>query len=546
MKKRVAFLFVVFFLLFASEAFAKKVIGVSAFTNLTKDNNITWLEIGIADSVSYKLRNVAEYIVVDRTNVDKLMQEVALGQTGVIDESSAKEAGKALGADLIIVGNFQKFGNQVRISAKIVEVESHKVLKQVQATGILDQIFDLQDQIALKIIDETNVSITSSVKERIKNNATRNLSAYEYFVKGQKFLLFQLDYLEAITMYNKAISIDKNYSLAYAGLGKAYSLRSWELRNYYNKNDPSLVEKSYRNSKKALEIDPNLDEAHVSLARYYQEVDQKKVPNKWKLCEKSARKAIEINPNNSEAYFILSKVFAYDDNKEEKYLLETIERNKFFTDAHNNLGVIYLNRGDLDNALKYFKNAVDIDPEYKVGYMNQGVVYERKGQYEDAIRMYKAVLEKYPKYSLGLRNLGIGYRQLKQYDNALDAFNKALKVDDKDYQAWSEIGYVYLLKGEYRKAISYYKKSLKYNKTYKYTLANLGYCYSQLGEYKQAIPYLENAHKYNSDYAWSAGHLGWIYRYKLNDLQQANYWYGEALKRDPNNKGYQANYNQLQ
>lgn len=546
MKKRVAFLLIVFFLLFASEAFAKKVIGVSAFTNLTKDNNITWLEIGIADSVSYKLRNVAEYIVVDRTNVDKLMQEVALGQTGVIDEASAKEAGKALGADLIVVGNFQKFGNQVRISARIVEVESHKVLKQVQATGILDQIFDLQDQIALKIIDETNVSITSSVKERIKNNATRNLSAYEYFVKGQKFLLFQLDYLEAIKMYNKAISIDKNYSLAYAGLGKAYSLRSWELRNYYNKNDPSLVEKSYRNSKKALEIDPNLDEAHVSLARYYQEVDQKKVPNKWKLCEQSARRAIEINPNNSEAYFILSKVFAYDDNKEEQYLLETIERNKFFTDAHNNLGVIYLNRGDLDNALKYFKNAVEIDPEYKVGYMNQGVVYERKGQYNDAIRMYKAVLEKYPRYSLGLRNLGIGYRQLKQYDNALDAFNKVLKVDDKDYQAWSEIGYVYLLKGEYKKAISYYKKSLKYNKTYKYTLANLGYCYSQLGQYKQAIPYLENAHKYNSDYAWSAGYLGWIYRYKLNDLQQAKYWYGEALKRDPNNKDYQSNYNQLQ
>ncbi|HMB19733.1 MAG TPA: CsgG/HfaB family protein, partial [Spirochaetota bacterium] len=289
MKKRFVLLMLLFIILITSEAFAKKVIGVSAFTNLTKDNNITWLEIGIADSVSYKLRNVAEYIVVDRTNVDKLMQEVALGQTGVIDEASAKEAGKALGADLIVVGNFQKFGNQVRISARIVEVESHKVLKQVQATGILDQIFDLQDQIALKIIDETNVSITSSVKERIKNNATRNLSAYEYFVKGQKFLLFQLDYLEAIKMYNKAISIDKNYSLAYAGLGKAYSLRSWELRNYYNKNDPSLVEKSYRNSKKALEIDPNLDEAHVSLARYYQEVDQKKVPNKWKLCEQSAR-----------------------------------------------------------------------------------------------------------------------------------------------------------------------------------------------------------------------------------------------------------------
>ena len=546
MKKRVAFLLIVSFLFFATEAFAKKVIGVTAFKNLTKDNNITWLEIGIADSVSYKLRNVEDYIVVDRTNVDKLMEEVALGQTGVIDEDSAKQAGKALGADLIVVGNFQKFGNQVRISARIVEVESHKVLKQVQATGILDQIFDLQDQIALKIIDETNISITSAVKERIKNNATRNISAYEYFVKGQKYLLFQLDYIKAIEMYNKAVEIDDRYSLAYAGLGKAYSLRSWELRNYHNRTDPSLVEKSYKYSTKALEIDPYLDEAHVSLARYYQEVDQNKVPNKWKLCEKEARKAIEINPNNSEAYFLLSKVFAYDDKKEEHYLLETIERNKFFTDAHNNLGVIYLNRGDYDQALKYFKNAVDIDPGYKVGYMNQGVVYERKGQYHDAVEMYKAVLEKYPKYSLGLRNLGIGYRQLKEYDKALDAFEKAIKVDKKDFKAWSEKAYIYLLKGEYNTAIKYYKDSLKLNNTYRYTLANLGYCYSQLGKYKQAIPYLENAHKYNNDYAWAAGYLGWIYRYKLNDMQNAKYWYGEALKRDPNNNDYRTNYNQLQ
>jgi len=412
---------------------AETVIGVSAFTNLAGEKAVQWLEIGIADSVSHKLRNVRDYIVVERTNVDKIIHEVQLGQTGVLDDKKAKQAGKALGADIIVVGNFQKYGNRIRITAKLVEVESHKILKQVESTGVMDNIFELQDEIALKIIDQTNIKITADVKNRITENFTKNISAYEYYVKGMSNLLYQLNYLEAIKWFDKAIGVDKNYSLAYSGLGKAYSLRRWELKNYENRIDDSLLEKSYQNSRRALDLSPNLDEAHIALARYYQEVDDKKVPNKWKLCEAETRKAIEINPNNAEAYFLLSRIYGYNDAQEEKYLLISIEKNKFLTDAHNNLAVIYLDQKKLDLAEKYFKNTIEIDPEFKTGYMNLGVVYDRKGQLERALEMYQVVLKKYPTYILGLRNLGIGYRRLNRLDEAMAQFRKAVKVKSDDY-----------------------------------------------------------------------------------------------------------------
>jgi tetratricopeptide (TPR) repeat protein len=532
--------------LFSSSLFAEKVIGVSSFSNLTGDKTISWLEVGIADSVSYKLKNVQDYIVIDRMNVDKVLGEVQLGQSGLLDDAKAKKAGKALGADIIVVGNFMKAGNRIRINAKLVEVESHKILKQVQSDGVIDNIFELQDEIALKIINQTNISITLDVKNRITQNFTSSLSAYEYYVKGMEFTLKQLNYEKAMEMFNKAIDIDKNYSLAYAGLGKAYSLRYWELRNYANKLDPGLVENSFKYSKKALEISPNLDEAHLSLARYYQEADEARFPNKWRLCEDSTRKALEINPNNAEAYFLLSRIYGYDDAKEEEYLKTAIKKNNFLTDAHNNLGVIYLDQSKYDLAEDAFKKAVEIDPEFKTGYMNLGVVYDRKNMLEKALEMYKTVLLKYPDYPLGLINLGIGYRRLNKLDDAMEQFQKAVKVKPDYANAWSEIGYIYLLKYQYQDAIKNYLTSLKYDPKYRYSLANLGYCYAQTGQYDQAVKYLKQANDYHPDYAWPAGYLGWMYRYKMNNPASAKFWYGEALKRDPRNQDYQKNVTELQ
>ena len=530
---------------FSGRVLAEKVIGVSTFNNLTGDKSISWLEVGLSDSISYKLKNVQDYIVIDRVNVDKVVGEVQLGQSGLLDDAKAKKAGKALGADIIVVGNYMKSGNRIRINAKLVEVESHKILKQVQADGVIDNIFELQDEIALKIINETNISITQDVKKRITQNFTASISAYEYYVKGQEFILKQLNYQSAIGMFNKAIEVDANYSLAYAGLGKAYSLRYWEQRNYANKVDPSLLENSFKHSKKALEISPDLDEAHLSLARYYQEADEKRFPDKWRLCEEETRKALAINPNNAEAYFLLSRIYGYDDAKEEEYLQMAIKKNGFLTDAYNNLGVIYLDQNKYDLAEQAFLKAVEIDPEFKTGYMNLGVVYDRKNDLQRAVEMYKTVLQKYPDYPLGLLNLGIGYRRLNMLDQALEQFQKAVKVKNDYANAWSEIGYIYLLKKQYQDAIKNYLTSLKYDPKYRFSLANLGYCYAQIEQYDSAIKYLKQAHEYHADYAWPSGYLGWLYRYRLNDNVNARYWYSEALKREPNNADYQKNLSEL-
>jgi tetratricopeptide (TPR) repeat protein len=536
MKKRILILLLTI-LLYGYSAFAETIVGVTSFSNLSKNTKYTWLEVGIADSVSYKLRNVQDYIVIDRTNIDKVLGEIQLGQSGVIDENMAKKAGKALNADVLVVGSFAIAGNSVRINAKLVEVESHKILKQVQATGMIDDIFSLQDQIALNLVEKQDVQISSETRERMTERYTQNLSAYEYYTKGQQFY-YQANYTKAIELFDKAASIDKNYSLAYAGLGKAYASLYWQQKNYSNLIEQSLLEKSFKFSEKAIKISPNLDEAHLSMAKYYQNVDTAKIPDNWQKCEEITKKVLEINPNNGEAYFLMSRIYGYDDAKEEMYLKQAIAKNDFIADAHNNLGIIYTDQGKYDLAKRSFQKAIKVDPEYLTAYMNIGVVYDKEGKYEESLEMYKTIVGKYPKYPLGLVNLGIGYRRLERYDEAMVYFKRAVEVKPDYAFGWGEVAYIHLQKKNYKEAIKTYKTALKYEPKNKYSLANIGYCYVQIEDYNNAIANLKLCADTYSDYDWPAGELGWVYRWKLNNNAEALRWYQEASRRDPSNKDY--------
>ncbi len=543
MKTRI-FLSSLLIIAFSIQLHASKIVGVTAFSNLSRQKSLNWLQVGIADSISYKLRNIKDYIVIDRTNVDKVLNEIRLGQSGFINEKLAKQAGKALNADILVVGNFQVYGKRVRIHAKLVDVESHKILKQVQATGTMDDIFDLQDKIAFNIIKDQDVSITDEIRDRMRKNYTKNLSAYEYFSKGQKFY-YQTNYREAIKLFKKAVSIDKRYSLAYAGLGKAYANLYWKMKNYSNKKIPEYLQRSYEYSTKALAYSPNLDEAHLSLAKYYQNVDKKLEPKKWKKCEEKTKEVIRINPNNGEAYFLMSRIYGYNDNKEERYLKKAIAKNNFIADAHNNLGIIYTDQGKYEEAKEAFRRAIKVDPEYKTAYMNIGVVYDKEKKHRKALEMYKLVVKKYPDYPLGLVNLGIGYRRLKEYDKALIYFKRSVKVKPDYAFGWGEVAYIYLQKKQYHRAVTNYKKSLRYDYKNKYSLANLGFTYMKLKNYRSAKYYLKKCTRYHKNYAWPAGQLGWIYRYKEQDEEEALKWYREALRRQPSNSSYRRSVREL-
>ena len=541
MKLKIQKILLLCMVFFAGNLHAEKVIGVTKFENLTGNQQLTWLGSGIADAITFKFTKVKDIIIVDRTNVEKIMQEIEMGQYGLVDKKTAKSVGKAMGADILVSGNYAQAGNKVRITAKMVEVESHKVLTQVQVTGLMDNIFDLQDEIAIKLIKDkgSDVTISEDEERRITSaHKAKNLSAYEYYTKGQSFYI-KSQFYEGIEMFKKAIEIDGNYDLAYTGLSKSYSSLFWHESAILEKEeDPSLLDKSFEYAKKALALNPDLDEAHISLAKYYQNVKQDKVSNKWALCEQETWKALKINPNNAEANYILSRVFANDKVKEEKYLKLALEKNKFLVGAQLSMGIMYYNQKKYDLAETYMKKSIEIEPKYALGYAWLGYLYNTRGELPKAIELYEDVLRKYPTYTYALRNLGIYYRDSKRFEDALKLFWKAVEIKPNDYRSWHEIGNIYMNRKSYDEAIGYFKKSLNIQADYYYALANIGYSYSMINQFDTAIPYLEKAYNLHYDKDWPAGHLGWIYRYKKNDKNLAKLWYERASKRNPNDANY--------
>lgn len=535
MKKFVIILFIFYsFSIFASQ----KVIGVSAFKNLSKNKEYQWLSTGIAESISFKLRNVKQYIIVDRTNVDRLFEEIALAQSGLLDEEQAPKAGKILGANIIVIGNYQTLGNQIRINAKLVETETHKVLKQVMVTGDIINIFSLQDEIALKIISETNTDVSKKEINRIKKRNTNDLDAYKYYAAGQRYLLEKAKYKNAISMFEKAIEIDPDYGLAYSGLSKAWSLRSWELNNYENINDSALLGKAYKYAKKAISITPDIDESYLAMAIYYKEVDIKQVKDKWKQSEKFANKALKINPNNALAYLVLSNIYAYDNSIEEKYLKKAIEKNPAMIGAYFGLGNIYLEQKNYSRAQYYFNKVIALDPDYKVAYMNLGVIYSRLGKNKLALENDKIVVKRYPNYPKGLLNLAISYRKNGDYDNAIKTAKKLIKLKQKIDKAYEEIGVTYTLRNNYRTAIKYYKLSLKHNAKNIISLLNIGQAYYQLKDYNNSEKYYNICITHYPDEAHAYYMLGLIQYYKYHNLQKSLFYLRKANQLDPKSQQY--------
>lgn len=143
----------------------KRVIAVMPFSNLMDDANLSWLGNGIAETLTTDFGGVKDFILVERMKLAEVMGELKLGLTGMIDPASAQEAGKLLGAEAIVIGSFQKFGDTIRITARIVRVETGVVAETVKVTGAFNNIFSLQDQIAKRLINNLHPALSGDTRD---------------------------------------------------------------------------------------------------------------------------------------------------------------------------------------------------------------------------------------------------------------------------------------------------------------------------------------------------------------------------------------------
>jgi TolB-like protein len=189
------------------------VIAIVPFANLTKNTDLDWLSEGIVETLTTKLAHVKTIQIVERQRLDAALNEISLGQMGVVDEQKAARAGQMVGAETVVTGAYQQVGDTLRLTARFVKVATGIISNTAMATGSYSDLFSLEDKIADDILSTLGVRVSSAEKEKIYRKPTTSVDAYKNYSQGLNYIK-KARYDDAKIMFDRALTKDPDFSQA--------------------------------------------------------------------------------------------------------------------------------------------------------------------------------------------------------------------------------------------------------------------------------------------------------------------------------------------
>ena len=440
----------------------KRTIGVADFDNVTAGSADAWMASGIAETVANDLRSSLDFRVMDRR--------------GLPDDarSGSIEAARVSKLDLLVAGSYQRCGERLRITARVIDVATGEAVAHAKADGQVAEVFQLQDAIVRHLLRTLPVTMPSAVARRTGVRETSSLDAYRALTEG-KLKLEALDPAHvpgAVRDFERAIALDPRYAQAYVGLAQAHLWR-FEASRARNRPDSAALRAAIAYGRRAIEMDPELPEAHAALAfllasagRTAEALEHGRVavalePNEWRhrfrlgvAAWGSERLAsfddvVRVFPEFGYAYFGSAMVHVA---RRELAIAEEIlrqglaVRQRAATTAdrfpanglHWLLGLIRLAEGDASGARAEFDRELKAPgsrmyaPEYAMdAYDGHGFVNLAAGDFAGAAAMFDKALEQYPEHARSLVALSKAHAACGLHDAARAALDRAWRALDE-------------------------------------------------------------------------------------------------------------------
>jgi serine/threonine protein kinase/tetratricopeptide (TPR) repeat protein len=255
----------------------RRSIAVLPFTNMSADAENEFFTDGISEEIINALTKVRALDVASRTS--------AFAFKGNKEDISA--IGRKLKVHTVLEGSVRKAGNRLRISTQLVDVATSFQMWSERYDREMEDVFAIQDEIATSIVNALKVVLTEKEEAAIKKVPTQSVRAYEYYLRGrQLFHQRRAETLDAAEdLYRRAIALDPDYALAFAGLADCSCHRFFE----HAGGDEALAQAESA-SRRALKLDPELAEAHASrgLALSYQ--------GRFDEASEEFQRAMELDP----------------------------------------------------------------------------------------------------------------------------------------------------------------------------------------------------------------------------------------------------------
>lgn len=345
-------------------------IAVLPFVHLSSDPDDEFFCDGLAEELLNALARVDGLKVAARTSSFSYKgKDVNVG-----------EIGKSLGVRTVLEGSVRKLGNRLRITAQLIDALNGYHLWSERYDREMRDIFEIQDEITLAVVSALKLKLFGAEKSAVLKKATTNTGAHELYLKGR----YNWNKMEGVALnraveyYRRALEIDPNYALAYAGLSDAYVL----LVNHAGAPLKETIPMAAAAAEKAIELDPELAEGYTSLGLVKTFYDWD-----WPGAEAALRRAVELNPRSSHARHILAIRLCFggliDEGAEQ--LRVAHELDPLSPSINEHMAWPYYYTRDYDWAIDQLEKTIEMEPGFKNVHFRLGLAYLQKGMYERAI-----------------------------------------------------------------------------------------------------------------------------------------------------------------
>jgi TolB-like protein/DNA-binding winged helix-turn-helix (wHTH) protein/Flp pilus assembly protein TadD len=420
-------------------------LAVLPLESLSSDASQDYFADGMTDELISDLGQISALRVISRTSV--------MGYKRA--RKPLPQIARELDVDAVVEGTVLRSGDQVRITAQLIEASSDKHLWSQSYEGQLRDTLALQNQVAQAIADQIRINLNSQERAALKNVRIVNPQAYESYLKGRYFWNKRTaeGLKVALAYFNQAIGEDPKYAQSYSGLADTYALLGdWQ---YAVMTPKEALPKAKAAAIKALELDSSLGEAHNSLAFCLDGFD-------WDFpsAGKEFQRALELNPGYATAHhwyaWHLSLLGRYDEAIAEMRKAENLDPLSLIINA--DLAEILLLAHSYDESIRQSRKTIEMDPNFALAHNQLGQAYLQKQMHDEAI----TELEKAVQLSAGsptcLANLARAYAASGRMSEAAKLLSDLKKRSSPGYSHASEIAVIYAALSDKNQAMAWLEK----------------------------------------------------------------------------------------
>ena len=423
-------------------------LAVLPLESLSSEASQDYFADGMTDELISDLGQISALRVISRTSV----------MTYKHARKPLPQIARELNVDAVVEGTVLRSGDQVRITAQLIEAATDKHLWSQSYEGELRDTLTLQNKVASAIADQIRINLNPQEQAALKNTKFVNPQAYEFYLKGRYFWNKRTaDGLKvALAYFNQAVDEDPKYAQAYSGLADTYALLGdWQ---YAAMTPKEALPKAKAAAIKALELDSTLGEAHNSLAFVLDGFD-------WDLDAggKEFRRAIDLNPSYATAHHW----FAW------------------------HLSLL----GRYDEAIAEMRKAENLDPLSLIINADLAELLVLAHSYDESIRQSNKTIEMDPNFAMAHNQLAQGYLEKHMYSEAVTELEKAVRLSGGSPTCIANLARAYAASGKRSEAIRLLSGLQKRsNPTYSYG-SEIATIYASLGDRDQAMNWLEKAYE---------------------------------------------------